>query len=110
MPFECPFCHYDRTVEGAYFEMCARCGWSSVDHLDHAHQLMLKHKDTWKYRGKHYWLACLMEEVGELGKALVDSHIDHPPEWELIQIRSICGNWLKRLQERQEAPNENSPS
>lgn len=41
-----------------------------------------------------YWLARLMQEVGEAGSSLVGDHSD-PLDWELMQIASTCINWLR---------------
>lgn len=48
----------------------------------------------WRDKPDSYWLARLMEEVGELAGSLVGDH-DDPPEWELTQIAGICINWLE---------------
>ena len=56
--------------------------------------LQRKHKDTWADRPDAYWFARLVEEVGELGAALVDDH-EHTPDWELAQIAAIAINWLR---------------
>jgi len=54
-----------------------------------------KHRLTWRDRDDNYWFARLVQEVGELGSALVGDH-EHPPELELTQIAAICLNWLDR--------------
>ncbi len=46
-------------------------------------------------RDDSYWFARLVEEVGELGASLVQDHPD-TPDHELIQIASICINWLEK--------------
>ncbi len=62
-------------------------------------ELSREYKHTWRDKPDDYWLACLMEEVGELAGALVGNH-EGPVEWELKQIGAICTNWLdKRLHE-----------
>lgn len=53
-----------------------------------------KHCETWRDMPESYWLARLMQEVGELGSSLVGDH-DDPVEWELMQIAAICLNWLE---------------
>jgi len=53
-----------------------------------------QHKETWRDKPESYWLARLMQEVGELGSSLVGDH-DDPAEWELMQIAAICLNWLE---------------
>jgi len=62
--------------------------------IDQVLNLQRKHEDTWADRHGSYWLARLVEEVGELGAALVDDH-EHTPDWELAQIASIAINWLR---------------
>lgn len=52
------------------------------------------HKETWRDKPEDYWLARLMQEVGELSGTLVGSH-DDSTEWELVQIAAICLNWLE---------------
>lgn len=53
-----------------------------------------QHKETWRDEEESYWLARLMQEVGELGSSLVGDHEDSP-DWELSQIAAICLNWLE---------------
>lgn len=55
--------------------------------------LKRKHSETWRDMPESYWLARLMEEVGELASSVVGDHKD-PVEWELTQIAAICLNWL----------------
>lgn len=62
--------------------------------------LMEQHKDTWKGAKDHWWWYCLWEEICELELAL-DGDGDDPPEWELMQIASICLNWLRNKKEMQ---------
>ena len=52
-------------------------------------------KSTWRDKPDSYWLARLMEEVGELASSLVGHH-QHDPNWELAQISAICMNWLEK--------------
>jgi len=54
-----------------------------------------QHAETWRDKPDEYWLARLMQEVGELASALVGDH-DDTPEWELAQIAAICRNWLRK--------------
>jgi hypothetical protein len=61
--------------------------------LDEVLELTKKHVETWRDKPEDYWLARLMQEVGELASSLVGDH-DDPPEWELKQIAAICLNWL----------------
>lgn len=53
-----------------------------------------EHCETWRDQPEGYWLARLMQEVGEAASSLIGDH-EHPLEWELIQIASICVNWLE---------------
>ncbi len=62
--------------------------------------LQQKHKNTWRANTEAYWLARLMQEVGELASSLADDH-DDPPEWELKQIAAICINWLEMRSDRE---------
>jgi hypothetical protein len=57
-------------------------------------ELKEQHSDKWRDAPESYWLARLMQEVGELGSSLVGDH-DDPVEWELMQISAICLNWLE---------------
>lgn len=56
-------------------------------------QLAYSHRETWRDRAETYWLAGLVEEVGELASALNGRH-EHDPEYELRQIAAIAMNWL----------------
>ena len=56
--------------------------------------LQAKYKDQWRDEPESYWLARLMQEVGELSSSLVGDHEDSP-EHELQQIASIALNWLE---------------
>jgi hypothetical protein len=51
-------------------------------------------RKKWRSKPDSYWFQRLVAEVGELGGALAGDH-PHPPDWELIQIASICINWLE---------------
>lgn len=56
-------------------------------------QNQAKYEDKWNHESEQYWLARLIQEVGELSDELVDKKkdgVDH----ELIQIASISINWL----------------
>jgi len=59
----------------------------------------LQYRDTWRGGADCYWLAKLVEEVGELAVAIVGIH-EHTVEHELDQIGSICMNWLVHRKER----------
>lgn len=54
-----------------------------------------RYANHWSMKNDSYWLARLMQEVGELASAIVEDH-EHPPETELLQIASICLNWLEK--------------
>ena len=54
-----------------------------------------KSRGTWREENDSYWLAGLVEEIGELAEALLEddpSNADH----ELRQIASIALNWLDK--------------
>ena len=61
--------------------------------------LQERHRGTWWDRHQLYWLTQLLEEVAELGNALVGEH-EHDPDYELTQIAAICLNWLDMRQDR----------
>lgn len=61
--------------------------------------LAFEHRETWRDKPEDYWLARLMQEVGEAASSLVGDH-DDPVEWELTQIAAICINWLEMRRER----------
>lgn len=56
-----------------------------------------QHNMIWRDRPDSYWLARLVEEVGELAAALEGRH-EHTPELELEQIGGIVINWLEKRQ------------
>jgi hypothetical protein len=58
-------------------------------------KLANEHAETWQDKPDSYWLARLLQEVGELGSALVDDH-DDPVEWELLQVASIAINFARK--------------
>ena len=53
------------------------------------------HRHMWRYEGDHYWLARLQQEVAELTLALDGQH-EGPVNHELLQIATICINWLEK--------------
>lgn len=55
-----------------------------------------KYKDYWTSKNNFYWFYRLFQEVTELFLALLRLH-RHKPELELIQIASICLNWLNKI-------------
>ena len=62
--------------------------------LERVAQLKNEHRHTWRDRPQWYWMLGLLEEVIELGLALAGLHKD-PVEWELLQISTICLNWIE---------------
>lgn len=73
--------------------------WGVTESLLAVVNLKNKHADTWRNRPETYWFQCLMDEVEELADALIGIH-EHPPETELMQIASICLNWLEMREEK----------
>lgn len=67
--------------------------------LEQVIRLKNKHKDTWRDRSQWYWMYCLLEEVVELGLALIGLH-EGPVEWKLLQIATICLNWIEYRKEK----------
>ena len=65
-----------------------------TEELDLVMSLAYNHAETWRDKDNSYWLARLMQEVGELASSLVGDH-DDSPEHELRQIASIALNWLE---------------
>jgi NTP pyrophosphatase (non-canonical NTP hydrolase) len=55
--------------------------------------MQFHHRKHWRDKPEEYWMARLMQEVGELASALVGDHADSP-DLELCEIASICLNWL----------------
>lgn len=51
------------------------------------------HQHLWRDEHESYWLARLQQEVAELVLTLDKQH-DGPREHELLQIATICINWL----------------
>lgn len=58
------------------------------------YELKKRHEKTWRGESEPYWFARLVEEIGELGGALVGNH-EHTPDYELSQIAAIVLNWLE---------------
>lgn len=59
-------------------------------------QLTNKYKFYWQDRSNLYWAWRLFQEVMELFGSLIGIHKD-PVKWELIQIASICMNWMYKV-------------
>lgn len=57
-------------------------------------ELKEKHAGKWRDKSQAYWAWRLTQEVFELLGALLGLHAG-PVEWELMQISSICMNWLE---------------
>ena len=66
------------------------------DQLKELLELKERYKDQWRDKPQSYWLARLMQEVGELGSSLVGDH-DDSVEHELKQIITIGMNWLEMI-------------
>ena len=62
-------------------------------------ELVNQNLTRWRDKDDSYWLARLMQEVGELASSLVGDHED-TPEHELQQIASIAINWLDHRSHR----------
>lgn len=62
-------------------------------------EAVIRMKETyvayWQERPDSFWFARLIQECGELGSSLIGDHVD-TPEHELMQIASICLNWLEK--------------
>lgn len=100
MPFECPDCRSHETVEGAFFEMCGRCGWSSVDHNEHAKMLQQAYRERWRDKPVHFWVYQLMKHTCGVASASVGGPDSPIMTWELINLKAICGNFLVMLEEK----------
>jgi len=59
-----------------------------------------RHKKRWREETDEYWLISLIEEVSELSLSLRGKH-KHSPKTELIQICSICINWLLNMNRKE---------
>lgn len=58
-------------------------------------ELYEHHSHTWEGESDLYWLAGLMEEVGELAESLIENDYDNASH-ELAQIGAIAMNWADR--------------
>jgi hypothetical protein len=54
-----------------------------------------EHRNSWRDQDDEYWLARLYEEIDELTASVSGAH-DDSVEHELVQIASICMNWLDK--------------
>lgn len=57
-------------------------------------ELTEMHANTWVDKPQWFWFISLLEEIWELGWALLGLHKD-PPELELAQIAGIVINWRR---------------
>ena len=85
----------DHSVSGITGDVgyCCKCGKAIEQEALDVYSLAARYHDKWRDRDEFYWLARLMQEVGELSSSLVGDHPD-TPEHELRQIASIVINWL----------------
>lgn len=60
------------------------------------YRLSDKYKFYWQHKSNWYWAWRLFQEFIELIGSLLYIH-KNPPKWELIQIASICINWMYKL-------------
>ncbi len=58
-----------------------------------------RYSHHWHNRSIIYWFYRLLREVFELGLALLKIHSE-PPEHELVQIASICINFINYLERK----------
>lgn len=63
------------------------------------YKLSDKYKFYWQHKSNLYWAWRLLLEFFELCSSLLGIHKD-PPKWELIQISSICINWMYKLSDK----------
>jgi hypothetical protein len=67
--------------------------------VDEVLSTKFRYGDKWRDQPETYWLARLVEEIGELAGAMVGDHPD-PVDHELVQIASIGLNWLEMRAKR----------
>lgn len=67
------------------------------DGLDVTQYVAKMHAEKWRDLDDRVWFRKLCDEVLELAPALDNLH-EHGVEWELMQIASICVNWLNKRQ------------
>lgn len=65
------------------------------------YRLSDKYKFYWQNKSNWYWAWRLFQEFVELIGSLLHIHKD-PPKWELLQIASICVNWMYKISDRGE--------
>lgn len=58
-----------------------------------------KYRFYWQDKSNFYWAWRLSLEMFELFGSLLHIHKD-PVKWELIQISSICINWMYKVSEK----------
>ena len=70
-----------------------------------AEEIVVKHRRKylthWRTKSNLYWFVCLVEEVFELGFALLRLH-RHSPNHELRGIASVCINWIEYRYEKKD--------
>lgn len=58
-------------------------------------RMQQKYKDHWREKGDWYWFWKLSQEIMALAWNVAGFHRDGSPRWELMQIASICLNWMQ---------------
>lgn len=66
-------------------------------------RLQQKYRDHWKDKGDWYWAWRVLLEVGALITSLAGFRREGSPRWELMQIASICMNWMQNHEARKAA-------
>lgn len=62
-------------------------------------RLQKRYSAYWRDRSNIYWLWRLLQEFFELCGSVTGFHKD-PVKWELMQIASICLNWMYKLEQK----------
>lgn len=65
-------------------------------------ELARYYNDKWGGESELYWLARLVEEVGELCSSILRKHKKDLVAWKLMQIASIALNWLDKNQKEEQ--------
>lgn len=90
-----------RAADKAAWKTARTCAYvnqqSTTDVMRRILSLKEEHKATWRGKGICLWYLGLLEEVIELGLALVGLH-HGPVDRELLQIATIAANWLEMHQ------------
>lgn len=66
-------------------------------------RMQQKYKDHWREKNDWYWFWKLAQEFLALGWNVAGFHRDGSPRWELMQIASICMNWMQLHEARKAA-------